>query len=76
MTQFDTGAALREGLADALGFVLGGLAGWWLGRQLGWDFINTPGWGGPQLLGLLLILVGMGGCRWLARRLIMGKAGR
>ncbi|MCH7343764.1 hypothetical protein LZ017_10270 [Pelomonas sp. CA6] len=70
---FDTRAALREGLADALGFVLGGLAGWQLSRWLGVDVLATPGFSGPHLLGLLLILAGMGGCRWLMRRLLLPR---
>lgn len=69
----DLGRAFKLGLADALGFLLGALAGWQLGRWLGFDFINTPDWGGPQLLGLGLILAGCGLGRWLARRLILGR---
>jgi hypothetical protein len=67
----DFDRALREGLADAIGFVGGALAGWGLGRQFGIDFIASPDWNGPQLIGLLLIVGGCGGGRWLARRLIL-----
>lgn len=66
--------AWRTAVADALGFVLGGLLGLGAGQALGWDFIGTPGWGTPQILGLLLILVGMGLCRALMRRLLVGGA--
>ncbi|MFY7865724.1 hypothetical protein [Roseateles sp.] len=59
-----------EGLADAAGFVLGALAGWKLGAALGYDFINTPGWGMPQIIGLLMIMAGCGAGRWLFRRLL------
>ncbi len=31
--------------------------------------------GALQILGLLTILVGMGGCRWLLRRLLLGNKG-
>ena len=60
--------ALQEGVADALGFVLGALAGWQLGKLLGFDFINNPDWGGLQVIGLLAILAGCGAGRWLCRR--------
>lgn len=63
--------AALEGLADALGFVLGALAGWQLGAALGYDFVNSAGWGGPQVIGLVLIVVGCGAGRWLFRRLLI-----
>ncbi|MCV2349196.1 hypothetical protein [Paucibacter sp. Y2R2-4] len=59
-----------EGLADAAGFVLGALAGWQLGAALGFDCINTPGWAMPQIIGLILIVLGCGAGRWLFRRLL------
>jgi hypothetical protein len=62
--------AALEGLADAAGFVLGALAGWKLGAALGFDFISTPGWAMPQIIGLMLILAGCGAGRWLFRRLL------
>ncbi|MET0211254.1 MAG: hypothetical protein ABW220_19585 [Burkholderiaceae bacterium] len=65
--------AWRAAVADALGFVLGGVLGLGVGRLLGWDFIDAPGWGMTQILGLLTILAGMGGCRWLLRRLLLGN---
>lgn len=67
----DFNRAMREGLADAVGFVVGALAGWGLGRQFGIDFIGSSDWNAQQLLGLVLILVGCGAGRWLARRLIL-----
>jgi hypothetical protein len=66
----DLKKAAREGLADAAGFVLGALAGWQLGSALGFDFVNTPGWGGSQVLGLIFIVLGCGAGRWLFRRLL------
>nr|WP_316644011.1 hypothetical protein [uncultured Roseateles sp.] len=67
------GGMLKEGLADALGFVVGALAGWQLGVLLGFDFINTPGYGGPQIIGLVLIVAGCGLGRFVARRLLSVK---
>lgn len=63
--------ALREGLADGIGFVAGALGGWLLGQQFGLDFVNTPGYGVPQLLSLALIVAGSGAGRWLLRRLLV-----
>ncbi len=62
--------AALEGLADAGGFVLGALAGWQLGILFGYDFVNTPGWGLPQITGLLFIVLGCGAGRLLFRRLL------
>jgi hypothetical protein len=62
--------ALREGLADALGFVLGALAGRALGEALGFDFFAASGWAMPQVIGLLLIVAGCGLGRLLFRKLL------
>lgn len=67
----DLNRALREGLADAVGFVLGALAGWWLGRQFGIDFVASTDWNARQVVGLLLIVGGCGAGRFLARRLLL-----
>jgi len=67
------GAMLKEGLADALGFVIGALAGWQLGVLLGFDFVSTPGYGVPQIVGLVLIVVGCGLGRFVARWLLSVK---
>lgn len=69
----DSRRALLQGLADALGFVLGALAGWGLGRALGFD-VMAPG---PMTLhtaiGWLLLMAGLGAgkalANWLGRRL-------
>jgi hypothetical protein len=66
----NAGELLKEGLADGPGFVVGALAGWRLGMLFGVDFINTPGYGGPQIIGLVLIVLGCGIGRFLARRLL------
>jgi len=67
----DFDRAMREALADAIGFVAGALAGWWLGRQFGIDFIASTDWNAQQLLGLGLILAGCGAGRFVARRLML-----
>jgi len=71
MGQPDFDRAMREGLADAVGFVLGALAGWWLGQQFGIDFIRSPEWNAQQVMGLVLIVAGCGAGRWVARRLML-----
>ncbi len=73
MATNDFDRAMREGFADAIGFVLGALAGWWLGRQFGIDFIASSDWNAQQMGGLVLIVVGCGVGRWLARRVILLK---
>ena len=60
--------ALLRGLIDALGFVLGALAGWQLGVLTGFDFIGPPGYGPQQMLGLVFIMLGCGAGRWGAQR--------
>jgi hypothetical protein len=67
----DFDRAMREGLADAVGFVGGALAGWWLGRQFGIDFIASSEWNAQQLVGLALIVGGCGVGRAIARRLMV-----
>ena len=71
MSQPDFDRAMRECLADAIGFVAGALAGWWLGRQFGIDFIASPEWNARQIIGLLLIVAGCGVGRAVARRLML-----
>lgn len=66
-----TRAAFKEGLADAAGFVIGALAGWGLGVQLGLDFFASTGaFGAREMAGLALIAVGCGLGKIVARRLI------
>ena len=50
--------SLLDGIADAIGFVGGALAGFWAGQWLGLD-IFAPGYGTKTLLGIAL--VGLGG---------------
>jgi N-acetyltransferase len=47
-----------EGVSDAVGFVGGALAGFWIGRSLGWDLF-AEGYGGASIGAILL--VGLGG---------------
>ena len=58
---------LKEGLIDALGFVVGALAGMLLGQLLGFD-IFAPGYGASSLLGIALCGLGGGLGLQLARR--------
>lgn len=71
MATNDFDRAMREGFADAIGFVGGALAGWGLGRMLGIDFIASTEWNAPQVGALVLIVAGCGVGRWVARRLII-----
>ncbi|ART47360.1 hypothetical protein [Acidovorax carolinensis] len=68
----DNQRLLMEGVSDAVGFVGGALAGFWLGQLLGFDLFAT-GYGTASLVGI--VLVGLGGGlglhaarRWRASR--------
>ena len=66
--------ALKEGLADASGFVIGSLAGWALGKQLGLDFFAAPdAFGWREMAGLALIALGCGVGKVVARRMIASR---
>ncbi len=60
-----------EGLTDAVAFVVGGLAGYGVGRVLGLD-IFAPGYGLDAMGGILLVGLGAG----LGRRLLRGWLAR
>ena len=60
--------ALVEGLSDAIGFVLGALGGWLLGRLLGFDALASGGWDGRATMGLVFVLAGCGAGKWAANR--------
>lgn len=63
--------AFKEGLADAAGFVIGSLAGWGLGKQLGLDFFAAPdAFGAREMGGLALMALGAGLGKVVGRRLI------
>ena len=59
---------LSDGLADALGFLGGGLAGWQLGRWLGVDITTASGVNAQTLLGWVLLLAGLGAGKWASLR--------
>jgi predicted lipid-binding transport protein (Tim44 family) len=58
---------LLEGVSDAVGFVGGALAGYWLGRLFGLD-VFAPGYGTTSILGILLVGLGGGVGLQAARR--------
>ena len=58
---------LIEGLSDAVGFVGGALAGYWLARVVGFDAF-TPGYSTESIVGIVAITVGSGAGLRLARR--------
>ena len=60
--------ALIEGLSDAVGFVLGALAGWQIGRWLGFDALAGGAWDGRATIGLEFVLLGCGAGKWTANR--------
>ena len=73
----DANRLLVEGVSDAVGFVGGALAGFWIGRLLGLD-VFAAGYGVASLGGILL--VGLGGGlglqaarRWRAARQASSK---
>lgn len=66
-----TKQALAEGLVDALGFVSGALAGALLGRSLGFDFLADGAGTLDLVVGVLLVGLGAGGARHLARRMLL-----
>ena len=57
---------LLEGLSDAVGFVGGALAGFWLGQFLGWNLF-TSGYSGSSIGAIVLVGLGGGGGLQLAR---------
>ena len=69
------GDALTEGLADALGFVVGALAGWQLGRLLGFDVLAPGEWNTRTVIGWLLLLAGCGAGKWASMRWKARRAG-
>lgn len=55
-----------EGVTDAIGFVGGALAGFGLGRVLGFD-VFAPGYGTAAIVGIVLVGIGGGAGLQLAR---------
>jgi hypothetical protein len=64
---------LVEGVSDALGFLLGGLAGWAVGQWLGFDFFAESGYTPRAMMGLVLIALGCGAGKWVALRWRRGR---
>ena len=62
----DARQLLLEGVSDAVGFVGGALAGYWLGQLLGWD-IFSEGYNGTSIGAIVLVGLGGGGGLQLAR---------
>jgi predicted lipid-binding transport protein (Tim44 family) len=62
--------ALAEGVVDALGFLAGGLAGGLLARLVGADFMSEQGWGTASMVGILLVGLGAGLGKTMARKLL------
>ncbi|NRF68078.1 hypothetical protein HLB44_13885 [Aquincola sp. S2] len=60
--------ALTEGLSDAVGFVLGALAGWQLGRWLGFDALAPGDWDARAVVGVVFVMLGCGAGKWAAMR--------
>ena len=57
---------LLEGVSDAVGFIGGALAGYWLGQFLGWD-IFSEGYTSASIGAIALVGLGGGGGLQLAR---------
>lgn len=66
----ETKNALGEGLVDALGFVAGAMAGGLIARAFGLDFLTEQGWGTGSIGGILLVGLGAGLGKTLARKLL------
>ncbi len=58
---------LQEGLTDAAGFVIGGLAGYLITRLLGFDLF-APGYSNGSLVAIVAVGLGAGMGRAVARR--------
>ena len=58
---------LLEGLADAIGFVVGALLGYWLGLAFGLNIFD-PGYSNGSIVAILLCGLGGGAGLQLARR--------
>ena len=71
-----TRALMILGLAQAIGFFVGALAGRYLGLLLGCDaFADGAGYSTSSMVGILLIGLGGGGGVQLARRWFMRRYG-
>ena len=66
---------LLEGLSDAVGFVGGAVAGYWIGQLLGWNLFSA-GYGGTSIGAIVLVGLGGGGGLQLARHWRAAKSDR
>lgn len=66
---------LIEGLSDAVGFVGGALAGYWIGRLLGWN-IFPESYDNASIGGIVLVGLGGGLGLQLARRWMRSRGDR
>jgi hypothetical protein len=57
---------LLEGVSDAVGFIGGALAGYWIGQLLGWN-IFSEGYSSASMGAIVLVGLGGGGGLQLAR---------
>ena len=69
----DARKLLLEGLSDAVGFVGGAVAGYWLGQLLGWNLFSA-GYNGASMGAILLVGLGGGSGLHLARHWRKQKA--
>ncbi len=60
------GKLLLEGVSDAVGFIGGAIAGYWLGQLLGWDLFSE-GYSSASIGAIALVGLGGGGGLQLAR---------
>lgn len=63
----DSKVLLLDGLADAVGFIGGSLAAFWIGRLLGFDIFEA-GYGNSTIAGIVMVGVGGGLGLQIARR--------
>ena len=66
---------LLEGLSDAIGFVGGALAGFWLARAFGFDLF-AAGYGSSSIAAIVAVGLGGGTGLQLARRWRAARAAR
>ncbi len=62
----DARQLLIEGISDAVGFIGGALAGYWIGQFLGWGIVSE-GYTGASIGAIALVGLGGGGGLQLAR---------
>jgi hypothetical protein len=63
---------LKEGISDAIGFVVGALAGYLLARLLGFDLF-AQGYGSSSIVAILLVGLGGGLGLQASRKYILKK---